>query len=266
MSQTDIVQELDNAFNHVAVCHCGNGYLDGSCDNHDFRWNPCDDSMMLANARMEIIRLRCKLGLPAIPSLVEPGPITQLRERLDAVEKERDKALRYGAPENATALSHVKNPCTKHNQYWTTHYGSCMACRANDAEDESKKLRLSNERMREALLWLNENLGIQPMTECMMVLSAALTAESGTEGKAISPTRKCSTCMKVGTMTHSTANHKFTGLLRNCASWDVECRDMPCLRCSCCGAISLTDKSFAAIDIELDRVAGPIHPTHPKGE
>ena len=73
--------------------------------------------------------------------------ITQLRERLAAVEKERDKALRYGAPENSTALSHVKNPCTKHNQYWTTHSGGCMACRANDAEKERDQLRRSNERL-----------------------------------------------------------------------------------------------------------------------
>ncbi len=129
MSQTDIVQELDNAFNHVAVCHCGNGYLDGSCDNHDFRWNPCDDSMMLANARMEIIRLRCKLGLPAIPSLVEPGPITQLRKRLDAVEKELQQT--NTDPHRLRSISVSK-------------YRIGMA-------EENKKLRLSNERMREAL-------------------------------------------------------------------------------------------------------------------
>lgn len=109
--------------------------------------------------------------------------ITQLRERLDAVEKERDKALRYGAPENSTALSHVKNPCTKHNQYWTTHSGGCMACRANDAEKERDQLRLSNERMRGTLLELRRLYASEASGEIARIVNAALTAESGTEWK-----------------------------------------------------------------------------------
>lgn len=47
---------------------------------------------------------------------------------------ERDEALKYGAPKDDVALSWVKNPCKRHNQYWTTASGSCMACRADSAE------------------------------------------------------------------------------------------------------------------------------------
>ena len=132
--------------------------------------------------------------------------ITQLRERLDAVEKERDKALRYGAPENSTALSHVKNPCTKHNQYWTTHSGGCMACRANDAEKERDQLRRSNERLEKEkaelckqwqrqrfalnqIAW-PESYNLKGLTveTCRHIARdtlqiGTLTAESGTEGK-----------------------------------------------------------------------------------
>ena len=52
---------------------------------------------------------------------------------LETMTKERDEALKYAAPVNAQAYVPRVNPC-KHNQYWTTAYGACMACRAGDAE------------------------------------------------------------------------------------------------------------------------------------
>lgn len=67
-----------------------------------------------------------------------PGTITSIGLLIQKVEADLTaklaEALKYGAPENAKALSSVKNPCTKHNQYWTTAMGACMACRACDAE------------------------------------------------------------------------------------------------------------------------------------
>lgn len=66
-------------------------------------------------------------------------------EKIATLETQLAEALKYGAPENATALSYVKNPCTKHNQYWTTASGACMACRAETAETQ---LAAANEAVR----------------------------------------------------------------------------------------------------------------------
>lgn len=53
---------------------------------------------------------------------------------IDALTSALAEARKYGATENAKALSWVKNPCKVHNQYWTTAMGCCMACRAEKAE------------------------------------------------------------------------------------------------------------------------------------
>ena len=87
--------------------------------------------------------------------------IKRLRERLDAVTKEREEALGYEIKLRA----------------------------------ERDQLRLSNERLREALMaWQkfdNSNLRNYPITvlidnqqNARAITAAALTAESGTEGKA----------------------------------------------------------------------------------
>lgn len=69
---------------------------------------------------------------PGIEAL--SAELTTLRQRAEAAEKQLAEAKRYGAPVDAVALSFVKDPCTKHNAYWTTSSGACMACRAEDAE------------------------------------------------------------------------------------------------------------------------------------
>jgi hypothetical protein len=71
-----------------------------------------------------------------------PRELIEARAEIARLRRERNEALRYGAPEaGAKALSFVKNPCTKHDAYWTTMYGNCMACRANAAESELARLR-----------------------------------------------------------------------------------------------------------------------------
>lgn len=55
----DIVERLGDAFVRNAVCHCGSGM--GCCDNHDFSWNPDEDTEMLSDARHEITTLRKQL-------------------------------------------------------------------------------------------------------------------------------------------------------------------------------------------------------------
>lgn len=68
-----------------------------------------------------------------------------IREAIATLETQLAEALKYGARENAKALSYVKNPCKKHNQYWTTFSGACMACRAVNAETQ---LAAANEAVR----------------------------------------------------------------------------------------------------------------------
>jgi len=60
----------------------------------------------------------------------------EARNLITRLRAELAEALKYAAPENAKALPHIKNPCKVHNEYWTTHFGACMACRANKAEAE----------------------------------------------------------------------------------------------------------------------------------
>lgn len=64
--------------------------------------------------------------------------LPRLLAHIRTLEADLDEARKYAAPENAKALSWVKKPCTKHNQYWTTATGGCMACRADDAETKLK--------------------------------------------------------------------------------------------------------------------------------
>lgn len=54
----DIADRLKTEFDALAVCHCGLGMDDGSCDNHDPKWNPCETTELLDDARNEILRLR----------------------------------------------------------------------------------------------------------------------------------------------------------------------------------------------------------------
>jgi hypothetical protein len=77
-----------------------------------------------------------------VPGNIHPDHV------ITALETQLAEALKYGARENATALSYVKNPCTKHNQYWTTISGDCMACRAVDAEDKLAALEAELLRVR----------------------------------------------------------------------------------------------------------------------
>ena len=51
MSDKNIVERLKEAWEAIAVCHCGNGIKDGCCDNHAPTWNPCPDSELLYDAR-----------------------------------------------------------------------------------------------------------------------------------------------------------------------------------------------------------------------
>lgn len=64
-----------------------------------------------------------------------------LTTSLARVTAERDEALKYGAPQNAKSHRRLK-PC-EHNDYWITHSGNCMACRAVDAETERDEARAS---------------------------------------------------------------------------------------------------------------------------
>jgi hypothetical protein len=64
-----------------------------------------------------------------------PNQIDELRAKLA-------EALKYGAPENTRSTIPRKAKC-EHNEYWTTHYGNCMACRATSAEAERETLRAS---------------------------------------------------------------------------------------------------------------------------
>lgn len=71
--------------------------------------------------------------------------ISHLQSRLEAAEK-------FGAPvAGAVALSHVKDPCKLHNAYWTTSSGSCMACRAVQAEARATVLRAEVDAWRAAV-------------------------------------------------------------------------------------------------------------------
>lgn len=56
-----------------------------------------------------------------------------LLEKVKAMELQLSEALKYAAPVNATASVPRLKPC-EHNEYWTTHSGACMACRATVAE------------------------------------------------------------------------------------------------------------------------------------
>lgn len=55
----------------------------------------------------------------------DSGIVEQLRTSLA-------EALKYGAPENATA--HRRKVKCDHNDYWVTMSGDCLACRAVKAE------------------------------------------------------------------------------------------------------------------------------------
>lgn len=58
-------------------------------------------------------------------------------ERLNLQLRE---ARKYAAPMDATASVPRLKPC-EHSEYWTTHYGNCMACRAADAELQNEALK-----------------------------------------------------------------------------------------------------------------------------
>lgn len=72
--------------------------------------------------------------------------------QVEALKKERDRAMahyqtfrtRAEAAEKERALTpgngSVDFADCGHNRYWTTHYGNCMACRAEAAESESTRL------------------------------------------------------------------------------------------------------------------------------
>lgn len=53
---------------------------------------------------------------------------------------QRDQALKYAAPVDATASVPRHKQCA-HNEYWTTHYGNCMACRAEVAELQLRDMK-----------------------------------------------------------------------------------------------------------------------------
>jgi len=74
----------------------------------------------------------CRDGVhfAAAPTSISEDIVLELNRLVERAEK----AERYAAPENAVALSSVKRPCERHNQYWTTASGACMACRAEQAE------------------------------------------------------------------------------------------------------------------------------------
>ena len=61
----------------------------------------------------------------------------------EAIRTRLAEALKYGAPVAGAKLPpHIKTSCGKHDAYWTTISGACMACRAEDAE---KRLALAVE-------------------------------------------------------------------------------------------------------------------------
>lgn len=113
-----------------------------------------------------------------------------LRERLDAVEKERDAAREYVGRWVRAMSEHY--PLT-----WAmdpTNPELCIGNIVRFRQDQTDQLRLSNERLREALkAWQkfdNSNLRNYPITvlidnqqNARAITAAALTAESGTEGK-----------------------------------------------------------------------------------
>lgn len=79
-------------------------------------------------------------------ALLDMFPKQKDCSRIAALEAQLAEALKYGARDNAEALSCVKHLlCKKHNQYWTTISGACMACRAVDAESQ---LAAANEAVR----------------------------------------------------------------------------------------------------------------------
>ena len=57
----DLIGRLNDAFKSVAVCHCGNGIIDGCCDNHTPSWNPCPDSQLLHDAMNRLTALEAAL-------------------------------------------------------------------------------------------------------------------------------------------------------------------------------------------------------------
>lgn len=84
--------------------------------------------------------------------------------RIRTLEAELAEARKYAAPENASALSSVKNSCTQHNQYWTTASGACMACRAEKAEAELAQAKADREVLARAVLDMEAADGRTPKT------------------------------------------------------------------------------------------------------
>lgn len=59
-----VAKRLEEAFDAIAVCHCGEYCKDhGWHNNHGACWNPCPDSLLLNDAIKEILRLELKIDL-----------------------------------------------------------------------------------------------------------------------------------------------------------------------------------------------------------
>lgn len=63
-------------------------------------------------------------------------------EEITTLRAQLQEALKYGAPrDHGGLLAHVERPCDRHDRYWTTISGACMACRAEDAERQLRAMQ-----------------------------------------------------------------------------------------------------------------------------
>lgn len=119
-----------------------------------------------------------------------------VEDAVEALQAKLAEALKYGATiEGAIAASFVTRPCTKHNHYWTTSSGACMACRATDAE---AKVQVREATMRLIRTKLQNDLGngIMPdeedvINECVAMIDFQC-CEPGKDEP--TPIGKCDKC------------------------------------------------------------------------
>jgi hypothetical protein len=110
--------------------------------------------------------------------------IAQLRERLDAVERERNNLLARIHRDGGQYVQHhgvKKALADAHSVVATALLG------VSDLLADRDQLRLSNERMREAIEnlrshWTNKHTIKTALDQAIVEAFLALTAESGTEG------------------------------------------------------------------------------------